>query len=1336
MDAAFQESARDLDQKTKFTNTATWGPSPCLPELGLGIQVDDDDTNKDKDKLHQQSSLALAVSAPTTPAPSSNNNRSRTSSSQDGGFSRYGPPADQHRPWEKSSSPYMQPADQTDSKINTGVPQALDLDSHDTHISTTATAGATSPTTPSSVASPTRGALSSESSSHAGGRRPRHSTASGASARSFETAAEASTDRAAPVSQADHQYDDAEEGGENTANARSSTTADDSIPPHLRPENSIRLISPSPSASQNLDSLGTSQSLVAARANTLAPISESANSSRSAKAASTSAGVAAPARPVRSRQPPPTTAPSADSTRPTSTPAVVLANASPLGTSSTFHNANALAAAVHRAHDAAADDEEEEIDDGNDDDGIPDGVDRSRARELADKCWNEDETWLHKEKIAEWLGGLGSLNHAARTYYFAKFDFAGMRVDSALRHLCDKLFLKAETQQVDRILAAFSRRFYHCNPLSVYGDAQRGPDIVHAVVFSLLLLNTDLHVADISERMTRQQFVRNTVSAIVESSDDAASASASERAMSPPLVGSSRRSSSIAPMSLSVASNSRRRAGSPAASSGASSTAPSASRPPLVRGSSGGSGSLYGGTSADTTSTGATATPTASASASIIAPSTGELEALLKDMYNAVKADRIRLPNAQDATSLDVDTTGTMSRRKGRNTLAPPSVNSNSNRVSQLKRGSIRGLQGLLGTSNGLRSEENVSPGSQASSIGSRSVGGDSGWLANLQPSPGSSMTSVGSHSQSKPSAWAGAHASGVGSTGGAAVQPASAGFASTLAQNIIKEAAHEQEDGTASADKPGQRAASIDSTVEDIDDDELALIGAPWAKEGVLSRKHYWDSPQRRAKDKNWTEVFVVVEKGTLSMFRFGSSASGSSSGGGGSSSTVKASPLAGASTAVFGGGNWLSNASRLGDFPLAHTLANALPPPGYNRARPHVFALTLPSGAVYFFQAGTEDLVAEWVSTCNYWAARTSRQPLAGGVSNMEYGWNKVLPHLDDDDEYEEDVETYRDDDEEREEVGSLSSRSQRGTINKKPGLRSSQSSNSHGLPVGGGGNSGSTPDESIYSGVMGHRSADSRSVRSGRSGRSFGSRAGAHLYQSWQDAAHLMNPSSSSPHSGGVGASSHKAASISGGRPSNVSSSTRNPFRLVSTSSSSSSSSSPHTNERIHITDWVAPSAPTLPSTLSEESQLDASISYISHTESELTNHNELRTPMLALYSPRRGGIGGGTGGSNNYNKALSNWERKSNYLLAELVKWQGYVESLKEGMRLRGERRDIKQMDVALARADEEMAKMNSSSDGVLREECDERHEHRDEREGRGESEQEEEQGGEGSGPVLV
>jgi hypothetical protein len=194
-------------------------------------------------------------------------------------------------------------------------------------------------------------------------------------------------------------------------------------------------------------------------------------------------------------------------------------------------------------------------------------------------------------------------------------------------------------------------------------------------------------------------------------------------------------------------------------------------------------------------------------------------------------------------------------------------------------------------------------------------------------------------------------------------------GFASNLSHTIIREA---QED-----DHRSLNSDISDSTDVSISDEELALLGAPWAKEGVLHRKQYWESAGKRSKNKNWMEVFVVIQKGQMNMFVFGSS----SSGGGGSSS------------GVVGGGNWLSNAQSVGEHMLAHSLAHVLPPPGLAR-RPHCFVLTLASGMGFFFQAGTEELANEWVSTCNYWAARQSKEPLAGGVSNMEYGWSRVEP------------------------------------------------------------------------------------------------------------------------------------------------------------------------------------------------------------------------------------------------------------------------------------------------------------------------------------------------------
>lgn len=185
-------------------------------------------------------------------------------------------------------------------------------------------------------------------------------------------------------------------------------------------------------------------------------------------------------------------------------------------------------------------------------------------------------------------------------------------------------------------------------------------------------------------------------------------------------------------------------------------------------------------------------------------------------------------------------------------------------------------------------------------------------------------------------------------------------------------------------------------STVDDLLDEELALLGAPWAKEGMLSRKIYLDADGKRAKDKVWRNLFTVVGDGNMQMYTFENTTSS-------------------ANKSTVGGGNWLvrrprsprppegllanplsplprqSNAHLVDEFPLAHCVAKVLPPPGYNRARPHVFTLDQPNGAQSFFQVGTDSLADEWMSTCNYRAARVSKEPLTGGVSNMEYGWGR---------------------------------------------------------------------------------------------------------------------------------------------------------------------------------------------------------------------------------------------------------------------------------------------------------------------------------------------------------
>jgi PH/SEC7 domain-containing protein len=204
---------------------------------------------------------------------------------------------------------------------------------------------------------------------------------------------------------------------------------------------------------------------------------------------------------------------------------------------------------------------------------------------------------------------------------------------------------------------------------------------------------------------------------------------------------------------------------------------------------------------------------------------------------------------------------------------------------------------------------------------------------------------------------------------------------------------------------------------MEELNDDELALLGAPWAKEGLLQRKIQVEAHGRKPQKKDWKQYFVVIQKGDLSMFVFGSGG-GSSMGGG-----------------TVGGGNWMSSANRHGDYSLMHAMAMALPKPGYSASRPYCFTVTFPSGEISVFQAGTEDLVLEWVATCNYWAARKSRQPLVGGVSNMEYGWTRALNQLDENGQPQESLREHR----EPSRMG-LGARARLGAISRVRGASSS--------------------------------------------------------------------------------------------------------------------------------------------------------------------------------------------------------------------------------------------------------------------------------------------------------
>lgn len=85
-------------------------------------------------------------------------------------------------------------------------------------------------------------------------------------------------------------------------------------------------------------------------------------------------------------------------------------------------------------------------------------------RVLAQRVFEGDEALVSKAKAAAWLGEAGPDRARTRRAYMELFDWQNLNILAALRDFCGRLLLKGETQQVDRILDAFSTRWCECNP--------------------------------------------------------------------------------------------------------------------------------------------------------------------------------------------------------------------------------------------------------------------------------------------------------------------------------------------------------------------------------------------------------------------------------------------------------------------------------------------------------------------------------------------------------------------------------------------------------------------------------------------------------------------------------------------------------------------------------------------------------------------------------------------------------------------------------------------------------------------------------------------------------
>nr|CAG8457529.1 7739_t:CDS:10 [Entrophospora candida] len=89
--------------------------------------------------------------------------------------------------------------------------------------------------------------------------------------------------------------------------------------------------------------------------------------------------------------------------------------------------------------------------------------------------------------------------------YLEIFDFESDPIDIALRKFLMECHLPKESQQIDRVIEAFAKRYHDCNP-SLFPTS----DVSYMLSFSLLMLHTDAFNKNVKRKMTKEEFIKNT----------------------------------------------------------------------------------------------------------------------------------------------------------------------------------------------------------------------------------------------------------------------------------------------------------------------------------------------------------------------------------------------------------------------------------------------------------------------------------------------------------------------------------------------------------------------------------------------------------------------------------------------------------------------------------------------------------------------------------------------------------------------------------------------------------------------------------------------------------
>ena len=112
---------------------------------------------------------------------------------------------------------------------------------------------------------------------------------------------------------------------------------------------------------------------------------------------------------------------------------------------------------------------------------------------------------LDKNMLGDYLGDPDEFHLQVLKEFTLTFEFSGISLDHALRTYLKTFRLPGEAQKIERVLEAFSDRFYDQQTSDIFASK----DAVHVFCYSLIMLNTDQHNPQVKKKMTEEEFIRN-----------------------------------------------------------------------------------------------------------------------------------------------------------------------------------------------------------------------------------------------------------------------------------------------------------------------------------------------------------------------------------------------------------------------------------------------------------------------------------------------------------------------------------------------------------------------------------------------------------------------------------------------------------------------------------------------------------------------------------------------------------------------------------------------------------------------------------------------------------